>query len=151
MLIDRYNQFCDNVALNTGAAGTYLIGDQIPLGAARDLGNTDRPLYLVAMVSLTATSGGSATLQLKLASDDSAAISTSTATDHLVSPVFPVAQLTRGRVLMVAPLPMEGNRYETFLGILQVTGTAAFTAGRITAFLTDAPQAWKALADEGSR
>lgn len=151
MLIDRYNQFCSATALNTGGAGTYLIGDQIPLGVARDLGNTDEPLYLVVMVETAATSAGSATLQVKLASDDSAAISTSTATDHLVSPVFPVASLTKGKVLMCAPLPMEGNKYETFLGLLQVTGTAAFTAGKLNAFLTTSPQAWKAMPDEGSR
>jgi hypothetical protein len=146
MIIDKLTEFCDGVALNTGGAATYLIGSQIDLTNVRDIGN-GRPIYLVAMVSTAATSGGSATLQLKLASDATAAVHVSTSTEHLASPVFPVASLTAGKVLMVVPLPMEGNVYEQFLGILQVTGTAAFTAGAVDVFLTMNPAAWKAYAE----
>ena len=39
MILDERNEFADAVALNTGAAGSYLIGDQIDLGVARDIGN----------------------------------------------------------------------------------------------------------------
>jgi len=153
MYVDRLNEFCNSTALNTGAAGTYLLGNQIDLVYPRDIGHGNEGLlYLVAQVSVAATSGGSATLQLKLASDATAAIATNgTATDHIVSPTWPVASLTAGKVLWVTPLPREGNVYEQFLGILQVTGTAAFTAGQLDVFLTPNPQTWKALADEGSR
>lgn len=143
MILDSRNEFCDAVALNTGAAGTYLIGSQIDLGAGdKPLGAIDE-LYLVATVDTTATSGGSATLQLKLASDDSAAISTSTATDHFASKVFPLASLVAGATLFAVKLPM-GFDYERYLGILQVTGTAAFTAGKINVFLTPDPARWAA-------
>ena len=153
MYVDRLNEFCDNVALNTGAAGTYLIGNQIDLVVARDIGmGMGGQLYLVAQVSEAATSGGSATLQLQLASDSTAAIATDgTASIHLTSATFAVAALTAGKVLMVMPLPLEGVAYERFLGIRQITGTAAFTGGKVDVFLTTDPQVWKAYADEGSR
>lgn len=153
MIVDRYNEFCDNVALNTGGAGTYLLGNQIDLVYPRDIGHgSTNLLYLVVAVTETCTSGGSATLQVTLASDATAAIAVNgTATEHISSPVFPVAGLSAGRVLLVTPLPLEGNPYEQFVGILQKTGAAAFTAGRIDAFLTPTPQVWKAHADEESR
>jgi len=151
MIIDRYNEFCNGTALNTGAAGSYLLGDQIDLGqAGRNIGHgAEGLLYLVAQVSTAATSGGSATLQLQLRSDDSASINVSTGSLHASSAVFPVASLTAGRVLWVTPIPSED--LERYLGIVQVTGTAAFTAGNVDVFLTPNPQRWKAHADEDSR
>jgi hypothetical protein len=144
MILDSRNEFCNATSLNTGAAGTYLLGDQIDLGAGdKPIGAQDE-LYLVAVVQTTATSGGSATLQLKLSSDDSASIATNgTATDHFVSRVFPVASLVAGTTLFATKLPM-GFDYERYLGILQVTGTAAFTAGKIDVFLTPDPARWAA-------
>jgi hypothetical protein len=50
-------------------------------------------------------------------------------------------------VLFAVPLPLEGNAYERYLGILQVTGTTAISAGAINAFLTFDVQKWKAYAD----
>lgn len=137
MWIDDRNEFCDAVSLNTGAAGTYLLGDQIDLGSVqRDVG-AGEPVYVVATVDTTATSGGSATLTLKISSDSTASISTDgSATDHLISRTFPVASLTAGTVIMAVPLPQEGAAYERYLGVLQTTGTAAFTAGKINVFLT---------------
>ena len=46
---------------------------------------------------------------------------------------------------MVTRLPAAS--YERYVGIQQITGTAAFTAGAIDAFLTMDPIAWKAYAD----
>lgn len=147
MITDRLNTFALATALNTGAAGTYLVGDVIDLGTARDIGQGN-PIYLVVQVDTTATSGGAATLQIKLASDAQAAIATDgSATEHVVSPAIAVASLTAGKRILVVAIPYEGNVYERYLGILQVTGTAAFTAGKIDAFLTQTPSVWKAMAD----
>lgn len=147
MITDRLNTFALATALNTGAAGTYLVGDVIDLGTARDIGQGN-PIYLVVQVDTTATSGGAATLQIKLASDAQAAIATDgSATEHVVSPAIAVASLTAGKRILVVAIPFEGNVYERYLGILQVTGTAAFTAGKIDAFLTQTPSVWKAMAD----
>lgn len=146
MIMDEFNEFCDATALNTGAAGTYLIGDVIDLETAGiDLG-AGEDLYLVARVATTATSGGSATLDLQLASDAQAAIATNgTATVHVQSGSKAVASLTAGTDVLVTRLP--AGEYERYLGILQVTGTAAFTGGALDVFLTKDINAWKAYAN----
>lgn len=141
MILDERGEFCDAVALNTGAAGSYLLGDVIDLGVARDLGG-DQALYLVVTVDTAATSGGSATGQFNLVTDDNASLSSPTA---LVSSVaWAVASMTAGKTLMAVQLPMEGTAYERYIGIQQVTGTAAFTAGKVNAFLTTDVARWKA-------
>ena len=153
MYVDRLNEFCDNVVINTGGAGTYLLGNQIELLYPRDIGmGTYNQLFLVLQVSVAATSGGSATASFALASDATAAIATDgTATVHLRTAAFPVASMTAGKVLYVSTLPFEGVVYEKFVGILQTTAVAAFTGGRVDAFLTPVPQAWRAHIDEASR
>ena len=143
MILDKRNEFCDATALNTGASGTYLIGDQIDLGVARDIGNGQQ-LYLVITVDTRPTSGGAARAQFTLASDDTASIATNgTASVHFQTKAFTIAEMTAGAVLVAVPLPAEGVAYERFLGILQTTGTAAFTGGKINAFLTPDVAMWK--------
>lgn len=143
MILDERNEFCDATALNTGAAGTYLIGDQIDLGVARDVGN-GQPMYLVITVDTLPTSGGSATAQFSLASDASASIATDgSASVHLQTKAFAISEMAAGTVLAAIALPMEGVAYERYLGILQTTGTAAFTGGKINAFLTHDVAKWK--------
>ena len=152
MILDDRLEFADALALNTGAAGTYNLGDVIDtqgttIGSAnltRDLG-ADSPLFLVVRVSTAATSGGAATLQIRLVSDDTATPSTTTATVHYTSAAVPVASLVAGYPVAVVPLP--SGSYERYLGIQQITGTAAFTAGNVDMFLTNDPAIWRAYAD----
>lgn len=141
MILDERTEFCDATALNTGAAGSYLIGDVVDTSVARDLGG-DKALYLVVTVDTTATSGGSATGQFNLVTDDNASL-TSPAT-LVSSKAWAVADMTAGKTLMAVQLPMEGTAYERYIGIQQVTGTAAFTAGKVNAFLTTDVARWKA-------
>lgn len=144
MILDKRNEFCDAVALNTGGAGTYLVGDQVDLGTARDVGNGE-PMYLVITVDTLPTSGGSATAQFTLASDASASIATDgSASVHFQTKAFTIAQMAAGQVLAAVALPMEGVAYERYLGVLQTTGTAAFTGGKINAFLTHDVAKWVA-------
>lgn len=146
MILDSRTEFCDATALNTGSAATYLVGNQIDLGdTANDPGNGE-PIYLVILCQTTAGSGGSATLQLHLASDSTASIATDgSATYHWSSRVFALASVTAGTVLAIVPLPWDG--YERYLGILQTTAVAAFNAGKIDAFLTKDPSKWQAYPD----
>lgn len=156
MILDERTEFCDAVALNTGAAGTYLLGDQIDLGVARDIG-AGQPLYLVVTVdtgiTLAAPTTGTATgtVSFSLASDASAAIATDgTATVHATSAAWATSSTTdipAGTVLFAVALPMEGAVYERYLGILQTTGTTAINAGKINAFLTHDVAKYKAYAD----
>lgn len=143
MILDKRNEFADAVALNTGGAGTYLIGDQIDLGAARDIGN-GQPVYLVITVDTLPTSSGSATAQFSLASDASASIATDgSASVHFQTKAFAISEMAAGTVLAAVALPTEGVAYERYVGILQTTGTAAFTGGKINAFLTHDVAKWK--------
>jgi hypothetical protein len=135
MILDERTEFADATALNTGAAGTYLVGDVIDTSViGADLGQGTE-LWLVIQVDTTATSGGSATGTFKLATDAQAAIATDgTATVHFATDAIPVATLVAGYQVCAVRLPL--GTYERYMGILQTTGTAAFTAGKINAFLT---------------
>jgi len=100
-------------------------------------------------VDTAAQSGTSAaTAQFVLASDDSASVSTTTSSRHLVTKAFTVAEMTAGAVLYVGALPYsEVERYERYLGVLQITAGEAFTAGKVNAFLTNTPPVWKPVPD----
>jgi len=144
MILDKLAEFCDGTALNTGGAATYLIGSQINLGSAsKNLGLTEAWLVIRVETATTVTTT-TGTLAFKLVSDDSASISTTTSTVHLVTATVTGAQAA-GTTLFVGKLP--SGVYEQYLGILQVTGTEATTAGKIDAFITDDPNLWKAYPD----
>ena len=146
MFLDKRSEFCDAAALNMGAAGTYLIGNVMDIGmSGLDLGQAGN-FYLVIQVSTTATSAGNATATFKLCSDTQAAIATNgTAKTHIVTETFTLAGLNIRKTVYAAPLPR--GVYDRYLGLLQVTGTAAFTAGGINAFLTTDPNGWRAYPD----
>lgn len=148
MILDERTEFCDATSLNTGGAGSYLLGDVIDtafgLPAGGDGINDVDGLFLVIQVDTAATSGGSATGRFILASDAQAAIATDgTATVHYDSGAIAVASLTAGTYIARVALPK--GTYERYLGILQTTAVAAFTAGKINAFLTHNPPTTKAF------
>jgi hypothetical protein len=146
MYLDERNVVADAVALSTAAPASTLLGDQIPLGVARDIGNGEQ-LYMVIQVSTAVTSGGAATVKFTVASDATAVIATDgSATEHGSTIAIPVASLTAGATWVI-PLPMEGNAYEEFLGVWYTVGTAALTAGAVNAFLTTDVAKWTAQAD----
>lgn len=143
MIMDERTEFCDATALNTGGAGSYLIGDVYDTGG--DGLNDVENLYLVIQMDTAATSGGSATGQFHLCSDAQAAIAVDgTATYHWSSAAIPVASLTAGTYIAKVELPK--GTYERYVGIVQTTGTAAFTAGKINAFLTPNVNTYKTFA-----
>lgn len=146
MILDEYGEFCDATALNTGGAASYLIGDVIDLGSTtQDLAGGE-DLYLVIQVDTTATSGGAATGQFHLASDAAAAIAVDgTASYHFSTSAIAVATLVAGYQIACVKLP--SGTYERYLGILQTTAVAAFTAGKVNAFLTKNAKTWRAYAD----
>lgn len=138
MILDEKLEFCDATALNTGAAGTYNIGDIIDLDAARDIGN-GQPLYLVVQCTTGITVASSTgTVQFQLVSDATTTISTTTQSIHLLSTAWATSTtaIAAGTVLMAVPIPMEGRVYERYLALQQVTGTTALNAGAVNAFLT---------------
>lgn len=153
MILDERLEFADDVSV-AATAGTALIGDVIDLGGDGIDGNSDG-LYLVIQTGSEEiiTGGNAGTLIFKLASDAQAAIATDgTATVHLVSATLVTDDsaansdaLNVGGQILVAELPR--GTYERYLGILAITGTTTTTAGKINAFLTNDPPAWKAMPD----
>lgn len=143
MIGDKLNTFGEALALNTGGAGSYIIGDQIDLGVDRNIGVAPGlgQLYLVITVDTAATSGGSATGQFSLVTDADPALGSPVVI--FSTPAFAVANMTAGAILAVVALPVS-DAYERYIGIQQTTGTAAFTAGKINAFLTHTPPARRA-------
>lgn len=148
MIMDSRAEFASKTALGTGGTGLQLVGNVMDLVNARGLGQ-GQPIYLVILVSTAVTSAGAATVAFSLVSDAQAAIATDgSASVHFTSNVFPKASLVAGFVAVAVALPLEGGvPYEEFLGILANVGTAALTAGAVSAFLTLDAAAWKAYAN----
>lgn len=147
MILDELTEFCDATALDTSGTDTDLIGDVVDLGVARDIGN-GQPLYVVIQVETEVDSAADgASVEFVVASDDSASIATDgTATEHVSTGAVAEASLTAGKTFILT-LPLEGNAYERYLGILTKTSGEAVTAGAVNAFFTMDPSAWKAYAD----
>lgn len=152
MILDERLEFADATSV-AASAGTALIGDVIDLETARDIGNGE-PIYLVIQVDTAIITGGAAgTVKFQLASDAAAAIATDgSATVHYDTGTIDTgaagAGLTAaGATIAAIALPMEGNAYEQYLGILCTTATTTTTAGAINAFLTTDVSKWKAYPD----
>ncbi len=154
MILDERNEFADAVSV-AAAAGTALIGDVIDLGtASRDIG-AGEDLYLMITTDTEIITGGSAgTIKFQLASDAQAAIATDgSATVHFDTGTIVTDdaaandnRLNAGGVIACVALP-QGAVYERYLGILAVIATTTVTAGKINAFLTKDPSAWRPYAD----
>lgn len=151
MYMDERAEFADATALNTGAAGSYLVGDVMDLDPATIAPNTTvdlegSELYFVVQVDTLPTSGGAATAAFSLASDAQAAIAVDgSQTEHFRTKAFALAEMAAGTILACVKLPR--GSYERYLGVVQTTAVAAFTGGKINAFLTADPAIWRAYAD----
>jgi hypothetical protein len=127
MIIDSQNQFSSAQAVTS--TGSTASTNVIDLGANRDIGGavTDR-LMLLCDVVAPFTSGGSATLQVQFqTSSDNSVWSTLAQSDAI-----PVASLVQGYKFLPGEVPGGTARY---VRLNYVVGTAAMTAGKITAAL----------------
>lgn len=122
-------------ALNTGAPGSYFVGDVIDLSVTgRDIGAGEGigDVFLYIVMS-TAAAGATATLQMALVTSDNSNLSSGTVVVQTAA--IPVATLTSGYVVYAARLPAAV--YKRYIGLQQTTGTAAFSAGSFYAFLAE--------------
>jgi hypothetical protein len=144
MITDAYNTFV--LAGDTGNTGTRVVGDAIDAIDIRDLG-AGQPIYLMVIVDTkitAASTDGKYTVALTTADND--ALSTNPV-NLIVSPEFDSsADIEAGTVLLHVALPMEGVAYKKFLGVREIVATQNTTAGKISAFLTYDPLAYKAYA-----
>ena len=111
-IIDERLEFCDATALSTSGTGLALVGDVVDnTTTSSDLGMGE-PLYLIIQVTTAVTSGGSATVNFKLASDAQAAIAVDgTATVHNVTADIPKATLTAGHRIV---MPLSSGTVRAF-------------------------------------
>ncbi|WP_428539219.1 hypothetical protein [Rhodopila sp.] len=149
MIIDSSLQIAAGISVVSGT-GTTLIGSQIDTWG--DVGFDIPRLSLVIVANSPIITGGSAgTLQFALASDTSAAISTTTSQVLMYTPQFVTGStpIPAGAILFVCRLPLSVGVLPVarrFIGLLQITGTAAVTGGGINSFLTEDAGRWAANA-----
>jgi hypothetical protein len=141
MILDKRTEFADSVAVS-GAAGTRNVGDTIPLGFARDLGN-GQPVYVYFLVDAAPT--GATTVEFRLVSDNTGVPATNgSATTHISTGALPIASLPAKKRFVYA-LPLEGAAYRQFLGLQVVnTGGSPLADLVVTAGLTLDPAGWQA-------
>ena len=135
MLIDGSNQFSASQAVT--ALGSTDLTNIVDLGIARDISDavTD-DLYLLCEVIAAFTSGGSATLQVQVATaPDNGSGAPGTWTVLYQSAAIAVASLVAG--LKILPGALAGPTAR-FVKLTYVVGTATMTAGTITAALVPA-------------
>lgn len=147
MIVDKLTEFGEDFDLDQ-ETGSYLLTNQIDLGAAGVDPGAGQPVYLNVIVTETFTDGGdAATLVLQVRSDDSASIHASTSSLHFASGSMLKAVLTAGTKFTFALPHTNAIPYERYLGVQAVVGTAGFDSGMISAFLSLDPTGWKPYAD----
>ena len=127
-MLDQYGKFDENkVVTATGDTPSTNIYDSGSI-ASSDFGLSDE-VWINAICTSKATSGGAATVQAVLQhSDDS-----TTWADALSGMAVPVASVGAGTVLMQAKAPVGLKRYTR---IVWRVGAAALTGGKFSAFVS---------------
>ncbi len=134
MILDSLNEFSDAQVMSTAGTGATASTNLIDLNAEGDAYGNE--LYLIIGITTAVTSGGAATVQFKLETDDNAAFSS--AKELWASSAIAKATLVAGYQVCAIRIPAGCERY---LRVTYTVGTAALTAGVFDAFLTEAPQA----------
>lgn len=126
---DLQNTYSDAQAItSTGDTNSTNIIDQLYAG------DSFEAPFLKVKVNTLFTSGGAGTLAANLVTSDVADLSSGTTTFPLFSTTA-LASLTAGKTLYQGRLPIGMKRYHK---VIYTVGTAAMTAGKVDAFLTDA-------------
>jgi hypothetical protein len=131
--------YLDSEVVLSAAQAVTLVADDVSTNAYdsgqtfANAGMTGENLWVNVIVNTTATSGGSATVQAVL--QDSA--DNVTYADFVAGAVFAVAAVLAGVVLLQITPPPGLRRY---LRIVYRVGTAALTAGKFDAFISNTIQ-----------
>jgi hypothetical protein len=131
MYIDRQNLFGQDQTVTTSAATT----DYIDLGAARDIGNGERPEILV-LCTQDVTAAGAATVTVTLQTDDNSSFSSPV--NLVLSDAISKASLVAGTEVLRVAVPYGTERY---LRLFYTVSTGPLTAGKFTSGLIPLRQA----------
>ena len=133
-MIDNNLVFCEAQAVTTQTDNAST--NSLDLGGSTlgDAGQTQENLWVQALCSTTAASGGSATVTAVL---QSSADNATNWTDAVASKAWPVASVTAGTVLLQVQPPPGMMRYWR---IVWRIGAAALTAGKFDAFIANTIQ-----------
>lgn len=143
MIFDTLVEFADAETVAVGT-GTKVVGSAVNLQAVDvDIGR-GMPVHLVITVDTAFTSGGSATVRFQFATDGQDPLAADgTETVHVQTGDIPVANLTQGAIFSLT-LPQATLDYEQYAGLQAVVATAALTAGKVNAFLTNNLHSYRA-------
>lgn len=139
MYIDRGLLLSETQAITATALATT----KPDLGAIRDIGKSHN-MWLVLLVTTTFVSAGATTLDVDLVADDNVGMSSPATLQKLVATPIPKASLVQGFKLV---RKLDPGAYEQFIGLNYTVATGPFTAGNITAFITDKPEDWRSYND----
>lgn len=139
--IDKLTTLCDGTGLSEQAAGSTANLGNIDLGVPTGDPFAGCPTFLVIVMTVAASSTGSATAKFRLVTGTAATPSTTTAEVLLETAVISKADMAAGQVVWVGSVPQGTGAVPIlqYLALQQTTGTAAFNGGSVSAFLTDQP------------
>lgn len=117
------------------------------LGVARNIGLLSKPYGPGWDINFRGgTSGGAATAQLLLVTDDNAALSSPTTL--YTSPSFTLAQTVKGDLFVPVP---DLDTYERYLAWRIIVGTAVFTGGTLSIEYVADTRRYRAYPSQGNR
>lgn len=144
MILDERTEFLATTNVFSNQT-SVLVGDVIDLTAiTRDIG-MGQPLYWYVLVT-TAFVGSSSTTDFQIRTDSVAAVDASSGTLHASTGAIAVANLG-AETFFMSTLPIVGNTYERYMGLIVIGATANTSAGAITAGLTLDPKGWTSYPD----
>ncbi len=150
MIIDQLMSPAIKTALSTYTVSTQIVGGAtkvFDLGVARNIGLLSTPYGPGWEINARgATSGGAATAQLQLVTDDAPALPSPTIL--FTSTAYTLAQMVK--MDLFVPVP-ESNLWERYLAWRIIVGTAVFTGGTLSVEYVANMRNWRGYPAQGNR
>lgn len=153
MIIDKIMSPAIKTLLSTYTVSTQTVGgaggvyDMGPTGLGRNQGLLAKPFGPGwRLASRGATSGGAATAQFALVTDDNAALSS--AVTIFTSALYTLANMVK--MDLFVPVP-DSDAYERYIAWRLTVGTAVFTGGTLSIEYVADNRRWRAYPAQGNR
>lgn len=147
MIIDKLMSPAILLKLSTLTVSTQVLGEVKDLGAPRNNGLLATPYGPGWEINVRgATSGGAATMNLQLVTDDNVALSSPFVL--WTSGVIALADLNKYDLFVPVP---ASDKWERFFAFRAIVGAAVFTGGTISTEYTAGNRNWRAYPAQGNR